>query len=109
MRPRRVNPPIRVRLRPADRGWLAVSFSCPGPNRLGVVRVRRRRSSATGSAHKRREAPSATLRVGFGPKVSSGVFPAEGQAVHAHGQVACLISALQLDPLEPIGLRMAMA
>ena len=111
MKPRRVNPPIRVRLRPADRGWLAVSFSCPRSNRWGIVWVRWRRSSAACSAHKRREAPSATLRVGFGSKVSSGVFPAEGQPVHVHRPklIACLVGALQFDPLEFIGLRVAMA
>ena len=56
-------------------------------------------------------APGATLRVGFGSKVSSGVFPAEGQPQHMHGPklVASLVGALQFDPLDFIGLRVAMA
>ena len=39
------------------------------------------------------------------------MFPAEGQALYMHGSklVASLIGTLQLDALEFIGLRMAMA
>ena len=110
MGPRRVNTSIKGRARPADRGWPAVPISRPQPDGKGVVQVRGRHRSAVRVA-RRKGALSAILWVRLGTEVGSCVFPAEGQTLHVHGSklVASLIGTLRLDPLELIGLRMAVA